>query len=89
MSDNATGIPESSPYRPSEKRNFPKFIHYAGHGETLSKLMSGLGLNLLFRPHSAGALFIEFFRDSSDNSINVRAFIKENIQTKNIVMFGT
>ena len=41
---------------------FPKFIHYAAHAETLTVFLEGLGILRLTRVPPGGALFVEFVR---------------------------
>jgi hypothetical protein len=52
-----------------ESPNLPKFIHYAGHMETLAKFFDGLGVHRLEKSPPGSALFFEFFRENGNNYV--------------------
>jgi hypothetical protein len=54
----------------------PKFIHYAGHAETLSDIFEGLGLHTIQRKYPASAFFVEYLLQK-DGTLAVRMFIKD------------
>jgi len=48
---------------PNQNNKLPKFIHYAGHQETLGEFFEALDQHRPTRAPPASALFFEFLRD--------------------------
>lgn len=65
----------------------PKFIHYAGHAETLSDFFEGLGLHKIQRSYPSSAFFVEYLINSND-TLAIRMFFKDGeTGAENILRF--
>ena len=67
------------------QQNFPKFIMYSGHAETLAPLLAAFGKYgyTVHRPRAGSALFLEFYRE--DEQIYVLVYYKESVSEEKVI----